>query len=631
MERDGLNPDVMDQDHNLPVVNAEKKQEKKQKETHRRARLHWKTIGNVVRNSLWAKVEKEIDDIDIDEDEFEELFKADLQAPKKTDSAANATKKKGAAVRVIDAKRANNGGIILARLKMTHDEMADAVDRIDSDVLSAEQIENIIEYLPTKDERDSLEKYMLEGGQDAASKFDGLCECEKFMVSMMTVKHAKRKIRALLFKLQFLSCMESIAEDAQMIDNACDELLHSNRLRQLLGIILHFGNKLNTSGVNSKGKAGAFSLDSLSKLSQAKAFDKKTTFLHYIVLIVQRNNELLLKYYDDIPTVLKADKVFWDQCLQDLEEVENQLENVRRISLYEAKVSKQYQLPQQKKHDDDETLDDVEELTLEEEVISLRATQIGLFTLGAIKQVSALRDKIDRTREKFARVLEYFGEGRKNMQPQELFSIISSFTRDFQNSKEEVFTTVSKRLREDRKKARNQATPNQKKGLPPAAPERSPQKPMMKASSHQPNMSSLFSDIKKRGSATADTNTSGPSSSQNGTNSMAANHNALMNSLNRANPSGSNPAKTTPTSPQFRNFHHPSRIPEETTAMSPEGDNGPSPSNNTTGPVSIALAPTTTTHRSNPASSGPTLPRRVRSPREALRIRQQMEARKAQT
>jgi Formin Homology 2 Domain len=92
---------------------------------------------------------------------------------------------------------------------MTHVEMADAIDRIDSEVLSAEQIENIIEYLPTKEEREALEEYMLEGGKDAAEKFDGLCECEKFMVSMMTVKHAKRKIRALLFKLQFMSCMES--------------------------------------------------------------------------------------------------------------------------------------------------------------------------------------------------------------------------------------------------------------------------------------------------------------------------------------------------------------------------------------------------------------------------------------
>lgn len=80
----------------------------------------------------------------------------------------------------------------------------------DENGMTGEQIEHIIEYLPTSDERKALEAYMLEGGQDAAEKFDGLCECEKFMVSMMTVKHAKRKVRALLFKLQFESCLEAL-------------------------------------------------------------------------------------------------------------------------------------------------------------------------------------------------------------------------------------------------------------------------------------------------------------------------------------------------------------------------------------------------------------------------------------
>jgi hypothetical protein len=78
--------------------------------------------------------------------------------------------------------------------------------------MTGEQMEHIIEYLPTKEERRALEAYMLEGDQDAADKFDGLCECEKFMVAMMTVRHAKRKVRALLFKLQFEGCLDSLEQ-----------------------------------------------------------------------------------------------------------------------------------------------------------------------------------------------------------------------------------------------------------------------------------------------------------------------------------------------------------------------------------------------------------------------------------
>lgn len=134
MERDGLNPDVMDQDHNLPATACEKRSsvEPKEKDTKRRARLHWKTLRKITRNSLWSKIEKEpeVTNIDFDEDEFQELFQAEMGPAVKSPKNIGTTRKKGAAVRVIDAKRANNGGIILARVKMSHDEMADAVDKM---------------------------------------------------------------------------------------------------------------------------------------------------------------------------------------------------------------------------------------------------------------------------------------------------------------------------------------------------------------------------------------------------------------------------------------------------------------------------------------------------------------------
>lgn len=506
MARDGLDSSVMDQDHDLPLMRKTRDDdEPKEQDSHRRARLHWKTLRSVTSNSLWAKIDQddELGAIKFNEKEFQELFQMEKasDAEQKGASASNEPKRGG--VRVIDPKRANNGGIILARLKMSHDDMADAVDGINERALTAEQIEHIIEYLPTRDERKALENYMLEGGQDAAEKFDGLCECEKFMVSMMTVKHANRKVRALLFKLQFQTCLEDIHRDTVLVETACDELCNSVRLRKLLGIVLTFGNRLNTAG-NGKHRAGAFTLDSLLKLNQAKAFDKKTTFLHYIVLIVQRNNELLLRFKDDLPTVFKADRVFWDQCVNDLEEVENQLENVRKIALHQARQATMYRLRKKKREEDEESLsDDENELTLEEEVEALRATPIGMFTLSAIKYVSSLRDRVEETRSKFARLLEYFGE-ESNMQPHELFSTIVTFSRDFDKAKEEVFANEKRKQREERK--RQAVVSNgmaSQHGRPPthspAQPERKlSEQPTLKASNHQPSMGHVLDELKTR-------------------------------------------------------------------------------------------------------------------------------------
>jgi hypothetical protein len=255
-----------------------------------------------------------------------------------------------------------------------------------------------------------------------------------------------------------------------LIDQACDELKNSNRLRQLLGIVLQFGNRLNNAGTEEKNKAGAFTLDSLLKLNQAKAFDKKTTFLNYIVLIVQRNNEILLNFADDLQTVAKAERVYWDQCVSDLEEVENQLENVRRISLHEAKSKTTYRLKKKKDSGgDDESINDDHGMSLEEEVGALRASQTGLFTLSAIKQVSALRDKVDSTMVKFGKLLEYFGEDESgNKQPHELFALFSKFSGDFAKAKEEVFRKQKKKQREERKQQREA---EKKQGKPSSLPE----------------------------------------------------------------------------------------------------------------------------------------------------------------
>lgn len=525
MARDGLDPAVMDQDHNLPASSARKTDEKpKEVDSHRRARLHWKTLRKVTSNSLWAQIDQDdgLEGIDIDENEFQELFQEEKTAIPRSATKGALSKKRGSTVCVIDSKRANNGGIILARLKMSHDDLADAVDRIDERPLSAEQIENIIEYLPTKDERRALEAYMLEGGQDAAEKFECLCECEKFMVSMMTVKHAKRKVSALLFKLQFETCLQDIYKEADLIENACKELSNSTRLRQLLGIVLTFGNRLNTAG-NGKRKAGAFTLDSLLKLNQAKAFDKKTTFLHYIVLIVRRNNEVLLHFKDDLPSVFAGEKVFWDQCVADLDEVENQLENLRKIALYQAHQNQGYRLRQKKKNhhqqDPDESLSDDElVLTLEEEVEALRATPIGLFTLNAIRLVSSLRDKVENTNKMYNFLLEYFGEEENKKQPHELFSVIVAFSREFEKAKDEAMNNEKKKLRDERKSMSisSNRTPNIKTnvGRPPtygsptqANMERKGRESsgMLKASNLQPNLSYLVNEYRKTSNAHVET------------------------------------------------------------------------------------------------------------------------------
>ncbi len=105
---------------------------KRQRDTHRRTSLHWETLDIQLNpNSVWARLQddEELDWIEINGKEFTSLFKWGISkgAAVPSGGAGGASRN---VVQVIDPKRANNGGIILARLRMSYDDMAKVVERM---------------------------------------------------------------------------------------------------------------------------------------------------------------------------------------------------------------------------------------------------------------------------------------------------------------------------------------------------------------------------------------------------------------------------------------------------------------------------------------------------------------------
>ncbi len=72
--------------------------------------------------------------------------------------------------------------------------------------MTQEQIRAIIQLLPTVEEKRHLNTYLSRKQADIRA----LCECEKFMVAMLNVRHAKRKLNALLFMQKFLTAIEEL-------------------------------------------------------------------------------------------------------------------------------------------------------------------------------------------------------------------------------------------------------------------------------------------------------------------------------------------------------------------------------------------------------------------------------------
>lgn len=226
MRRDGTNPDILDQDANKPfdcqnqavsvAMRPRQPRQRKQKSGTRRARFRWNKLTDFITESVWGDLsdDETIKSFDIDEDEFNDLFKSEEDIPVRREPALLKKKKGRSAVRVIDPKRAANGGIVLALVKITLNQMTYFVNRMDPSNFTAGQIENMICYLPTEEEQAKLADYMLavEEEEELLSRFNSMCECEKFMASLMTVKHPKEKLDAMHFKLEFQGCLDSIVQ-----------------------------------------------------------------------------------------------------------------------------------------------------------------------------------------------------------------------------------------------------------------------------------------------------------------------------------------------------------------------------------------------------------------------------------
>jgi hypothetical protein len=91
-------------------------------------------------------------------------------------------------------------------------------------------------------------------------------ETEKYMVTMIEVENAGAKLDAMLFRSIFKYRFEEATEGIRTLNNACDELRSSDKLRKLMAMILTVVNQINTGGEGQV--AMGFSLDALLKLNE---------------------------------------------------------------------------------------------------------------------------------------------------------------------------------------------------------------------------------------------------------------------------------------------------------------------------------------------------------------------------
>ena len=387
----------------------------------RKKKMYWKAIEKeaIDKNSLWANDENEDEDIIVDEQEFKMLFVESVNSPKKraatTMSSESNTKSKASKKQVtylIDMKRGQNASIALSRIKMSYVEVRENIAMMEDEPFSADQLDFLLEYLPTYEEQQKLKSFK--------GDMDSLGQPEKFMLEMSTLDKAAPIIEVLLYKKRFNDRMKETACNVSKVERACDDVKLSKSLKKVMKTILKVGNQMNSDKDN---EAFAFTLDSLLKLQTAKAFDKKTSILQYVIMLIHRNDKDCLALPEDLCHIAEASRITMEQVEAERQQLKQGLDDaINLVSILKKTASP--------------------------------SESMQLFLHEASNAISDLDTQVNQVKQKYANVLVYFGENT-SMSSNEFFETLNKFVMAFSRDREFF---QAKLQREERDAAREQRT-----------------------------------------------------------------------------------------------------------------------------------------------------------------------------
>ncbi|XP_031202371.1 disheveled-associated activator of morphogenesis 2 isoform X3 [Mastomys coucha] len=373
-----------------------------------------------VSGTVW----NEIDDSKVfrilDLEDFEKMFSAYQRHQKELDSMEDIylTSRKVKELSVIDGRRAQNCIILLSKLKLSNDEIRQAILRMDEqEDLAKDMLEQLLKFVPEKSDVDLLEEHKHE--------IDRMARADRFLYEMSRIDHYQQRLQALFFKKKFQERLAEAKPKVEAILLASRELTLSKRLKQMLEVVLAIGNFMNKG---QRGGAYGFRVASLNKIADTKSsIDRNISLLHYLIMILEKHFPDILNMPSELLHLSEAAKV-------NLAELEKEVGTLRR-GLRAVEVELEYQRHQAQDPND-----------------KFVPVMSDFITVSSFS-FSELEDQLNEARDKFAKALTHFGEQDSKMQPDEFFGIFDTFLQAFLEAQQDL-EAMRRRKEEDERRAR---------------------------------------------------------------------------------------------------------------------------------------------------------------------------------
>uniref|UniRef100_A0A8C7TKJ8 Dishevelled associated activator of morphogenesis 1a n=1 Tax=Oncorhynchus mykiss TaxID=8022 RepID=A0A8C7TKJ8_ONCMY len=369
---------------------------------------------NPLKSFNWAKLNKlegtvwtDVDDIKVfkilDLEDIEKTFSAYQRQQsvigKKESEDDTVTSKKVKELSVIDGRRAQNCNILLSRLKLTNEEIKRAILTMDEqEDLPKDMLEQLLKFVPEKSDVDLLEEHKHE--------LDRMAKADRFLYEMSRINHYQQRLQSLYFKKKFAERIVEVKPKVEALTRASKEMLQSRNLKQLLEVVLAFGNYMNKG---QRGNAYGFKVSSLNKIADTKSsIDKNITLLHYLITILEQKYPKVAVFQEELQSVPEAAKEL------DFQRGHPQVSGDKFVSV------------------------------------------VSHFITVASFSFSEVDDSLTEAKELFLKAVQHFGEDATRMQPDEFFGIFDQFLQAFADAKQEN-ENMRRRKEEEERRARMEA------------------------------------------------------------------------------------------------------------------------------------------------------------------------------
>ncbi|XP_025846643.1 disheveled-associated activator of morphogenesis 2 isoform X1 [Vulpes vulpes] len=322
---------------------------------------------------------------------------------------------------VIDGRRAQNCIILLSKLKLSNEEIRQAILKMDEqEDLAKDMLEQLLKFIPEKSDIDLLEEHKHE--------IERMARADRFLYEMSRIDHYQQRLQALFFKKKFQERLAEAKPKVEAILLASRELIRSKRLTQMLEVVLAIGNFMNKG---QRGGAYGFRVASLNKIADTKSsIDRNISLLHYLIMILEKHFPDILNMPSELQHLPEAAKV-------NLAELEKEVGNLRR-GLRAVEVELEYQKRQAREPND-----------------KFVPVMSDFITVSSFS-FSELEDQLNEAREKFSKALMHFGEQDSKMQPDEFFGIFDTFLQAFSEARQDL-EAMRRRKEEEERRARMEA------------------------------------------------------------------------------------------------------------------------------------------------------------------------------